>query len=52
MENDKLKIVEGSTIAVIGGGPAGSAAAIKLKKEAARKGIGINVVIFEGKDFG
>jgi flavin-dependent dehydrogenase len=51
MENDKLKIVEGSTIAVIGGGPAGSAAAIKLKKEAARKGIGINVVIFEGKDF-
>jgi flavin-dependent dehydrogenase len=51
MQNDNLKIVDGSTIAVIGGGPAGSAAAIKLIKEAAKKGMKIRVVIFEGKDF-
>ncbi len=51
MKNDNLKIVDGSTIAVIGGGPAGSAAAIKLIKEAAKKRIKVNVVIFEGKDF-
>ncbi len=51
MENDHLKIMDGSTVAVIGGGPAGSAAAIKLIKEAAKKGIKIKVVVFEGKDF-
>ncbi len=51
MKNDNLKIIDGSTIAVIGGGPAGSAAAIKLIKEAGGKGIKIKVIIFEGKDF-
>ncbi len=51
MKNDGMKIVDGSTVAVIGGGPAGSAAAIKLMKEARKKGIRIKVVVFEGKDF-
>ena len=51
MKNDNLKIVDGSTIGVIGGGPAGSAAAIKLIKEAVKRRIRVKVVIFEGKDF-
>lgn len=51
MKDDNLKIVDGSTIAIIGGGPAGCATAIKLIKEAGKKGIAIQVIIFEGKDF-
>ncbi len=51
MKDDNLKIVDGSTIAIIGGGPAGCATAIKLIREAGKKGIAIQVIIFEGKDF-
>ncbi len=51
MKNDDLRVVDGSTIAIIGGGPAGCASAIRLIKEAGKKGIRINVIIFEGKDF-
>ncbi len=51
MRGDGLKVVSGSCIAVIGGGPAGCASAIKLIKEAGKKGIRIKVIIFEGKDF-
>lgn len=41
----------GQTAAIIGGGPSGVGCAIALKKFAAARGLEINVVIYEGKDF-
>jgi flavin-dependent dehydrogenase/ribosomal protein S18 acetylase RimI-like enzyme len=44
---------DGSTVAIIGGGPAGAACAIKLLRGAGDKGLRhLRVLIFEGKDFG
>jgi len=50
MEND-LIVKDGTKIAIIGGGPAGTSFAIKLLKESQKKGIRPKVIIFEGKDF-
>jgi flavin-dependent dehydrogenase/ribosomal protein S18 acetylase RimI-like enzyme len=43
---------DGSTVAIIGGGPAGAACAIKLLRGARDKSLRLRVLIFEGKDFG
>src|ERR671938_168729 len=40
-----------STVVIIGGGPGGSACAIKLLQGADARGVRLRVVIFEGKDF-
>jgi flavin-dependent dehydrogenase len=42
----------GQTVAIIGGGPAGASCAIALLNGAQARGIEIEVVIYEGKDFG
>jgi len=41
----------GQTVAIIGGGPSGVGCALALKKFAAARGLDVNVVIYEGKDF-
>ncbi len=41
----------GQTVAIIGGGPAGASCAIALLNAAQAKGVQIEVVIYEGKDF-
>jgi flavin-dependent dehydrogenase len=46
-----MKLQDGSTVVIIGGGPAGSSCAIKLKKETMKLGKEIRVVLFEGKYF-
>jgi flavin-dependent dehydrogenase len=51
MLNDGYKLVDGSQVAIIGGGPAGTSCAIKLLKEAKRKNLKVRVIIFESKDF-
>ena len=43
--------IHGATVAVIGGGPGGSAAAIRLAQLSRLRGLGVRVVLFEGKDF-
>ena len=43
---------DGQTVAIIGGGPAGIACALTLKREAAHRGIALRVVVLEGKRFG
>jgi len=48
---EKLTLKNGSKIAVIGGGPAGSFFAHFAQKWAAKKGINISITIFDGKDF-
>lgn len=40
-----------SVVVIIGGGPAGSTCAIKLKKLALKKGINPRIIIYEGKRF-
>jgi len=45
------KLLNKSTVAIIGGGPAGSACAIKLAKLSKEKNLYINIFLFEGKDF-
>jgi len=40
-----------STVAIIGGGPAGSGCALKLHNLSKEKGIALNIVIYEGKIF-
>jgi flavin-dependent dehydrogenase/ribosomal protein S18 acetylase RimI-like enzyme len=45
------RLQDGSTVAIIGGGPGGSACAIKLLQGADARGIRPRVLIFEGKDF-
>jgi flavin-dependent dehydrogenase len=42
---------DGQTVAIIGGGPGGTACAIALKNLAAERGIEIDVVLYEGKVF-
>ncbi|HEX8097268.1 MAG TPA: GNAT family N-acetyltransferase, partial [Pyrinomonadaceae bacterium] len=46
------RLHEGSTVVIIGGGPGGSACAIKLLQEGRARGLRLRVLIFEGKDFG
>lgn len=48
---DNLVLKNGDRIAIIGGGPAGSSCAIKLILEARKRGLQLEVLIFEGKDF-
>ncbi len=43
---------DGQTVAIIGGGPAGASCAIALLNAAQKLGVQIEVVIYEGKDFG
>ncbi len=42
---------DGSTVAILGGGPAGTACAIALKKLARERQISLDVVLYEGKVF-
>jgi flavin-dependent dehydrogenase len=42
-----LRLEEGATVAIIGGGPAGAFAAIHLLRLARNRGLGIRVVVFE-----
>jgi len=44
-------LIDGSKIAIIGGGPAGSAFAHFAQKWAFKKGIDVSITIFDGKDF-
>ena len=43
---------DGRTVVIIGGGPAGASCAITLSRLAKRRNIDLNVVLYEGKDFG
>ena len=46
-----LLLKDGSTVAIIGGGPGGASCAIRLLEKARKEDMHIRVVIFEGKDF-
>jgi len=46
-----LCLKDGSTVAIIGGGPSGASCAIKLLDRARKEDMDLRVVIFEGKDF-
>jgi flavin-dependent dehydrogenase len=46
-----LRLTDGSTVAIIGGGPGGASCALRLLEKADREDMDIRVVIFEGKDF-
>ncbi|ODS34782.1 MAG: putative geranylgeranyl reductase [Candidatus Scalindua rubra] len=43
---------DGQTVVIIGGGPAGTSCAITLSRLAKRRNIDLNIVLYEGKDFG
>jgi flavin-dependent dehydrogenase/ribosomal protein S18 acetylase RimI-like enzyme len=45
------RLESNSTVVIIGGGPGGTACAIKLLQGADARGIRLRVLIFEGKDF-
>src|SRR5437762_2874649 len=45
------RLHDGSTVVIIGGGPAGSACAIRLLRGGDARGLRLRVLIFEGKDF-
>lgn len=45
------RLLKSSTVAIIGGGPAGAACAIKLAQLARAKGLQLNIVLYERKDF-
>jgi len=47
----ELTLRNGSKIAIIGGGPAGSFFAHFAQKLASQKGIDVSIVVFDGKDF-
>lgn len=48
---DEHKLINGSVVAIIGGGPAGCSCAIKLRQLAVERGIGLRIILFERKDF-
>ena len=48
---DDCRLHDSSTVVIIGGGPGGSACAIKLLQGADARGLRLRVLIFEGKDF-
>jgi len=43
---------DGQTVVVIGGGPGGTSCAIALSRLAKKRNIDLNIVLYEGKDFG
>ncbi len=43
---------DGQTVVIIGGGPAGTACALTLSRLARKRNIELNIVLYEGKDFG
>ena len=43
--------IRGKTVGIIGGGPGGSATAIRLKRLSREQDLGVRVVLYEGKDF-
>ncbi|HEY5764918.1 MAG TPA: hypothetical protein VIS30_02705 [Candidatus Deferrimicrobiaceae bacterium] len=43
--------IRGKTVAVIGGGPGGSAAAIRLARLSRKRDLSLRILLFEGKDF-
>lgn len=43
--------IRGKTVGIIGGGPGGSATAIRLMRLSRERGLGLRVVLYEGKDF-
>lgn len=45
------RLLKFNTVAIIGGGPAGAACAIKLAQLAKAKGLELNLVLYERKDF-
>ncbi|MDO8738575.1 NAD(P)/FAD-dependent oxidoreductase [Candidatus Deferrimicrobium sp.] len=47
----KYELIDGSVVAIIGGGPAGCSCAIKLRQLAEKKGISLRIILFERKDF-
>ncbi len=47
----EFRLKEGSRIAIIGGGPAGSFSVHFIQKFAKREGINLSLTIFDGKDF-
>ena len=50
-ESALTEINDKSIIVIIGGGPAGTSCAIKLKKQSQEKGIEPRIVVYEGKRF-
>ena len=42
---------DGASVAIIGGGPAGAACAIALKKLSRKRNISLDVTVYEGKEF-
>lgn len=51
MSIDMNPIKNGSVVVIIGGGPAGSSCALKLKKLALQKKISPRIIVYEGKRF-
>lgn len=51
LKPEQFRLENGATIAVIGGGPAGSFFSILALKKAREKGLNLNVVLFDGKNF-
>ena len=45
-------LVDGQTVVVIGGGPGGTSCAITLSRLAKKCNINLDIVLYEGKDFG
>jgi NADH dehydrogenase len=52
MNTDKLKLTEGSTVAVVGGGPAGCFFALYLNHYAREYGFKPEITVYESRDFG
>lgn len=50
-KSDLGPLRDGQTVVIIGGGPAGSSCAIRLKNLAKKQGINLDVIIFEMKNF-
>lgn len=46
-----MMLQNGSKVVIIGGGPAGCSCAIKLKQESIKRGLKVEVILFEGKNF-
>jgi len=51
MPNSLNPIQNSSTVVIIGGGPAGSSCAIKLRQLSQKMGKNLRVVVYEGKRF-
>ncbi|NIO48604.1 MAG: hypothetical protein GTN73_04080 [Candidatus Aminicenantes bacterium] len=51
VSNELGSLKNNDVVVIIGGGPAGSSCAIKLKKLAAQRGINPRIIIYEGKRF-